>query len=171
MGFGKDGKGTIILETNIITAGTLADGTALLADGGITLAEDFRILKSEVFVGINEDIAVGDGPIYFGVANGELSIAEIAEVMVQTGPSNRNDAARSEQALRKVEILAVFGPANSNSSGAGDQKWKGPIVTKPRWTYSDPEGWNYFIFNQSGGALVTGNIFRYRAKHYGVWVT
>ncbi len=169
MGFGKDGKGTIIVEANMITLGALADDAAILADGSLTIGEDFRILKSELFVGTNETIAAGDGPIYFGVANGELSVAEIAEALVQSGPQNRNDAARTEQAMRKIEILAVFGPGQNN--GTGDLAWKGPIVTKPRWTYSDPEGWNYFAFNQSGGVLVTGTVLRYRAKHYGVWVT
>ncbi len=170
MGFGKDGKGTIILQHDIITLATLADDTALIQDAGaIAIVEDFRILKSELHVGTNESIAAGDGPIYFGVADGELTVAEIAEVLNQTGPLNRNDNARSEQSLRKVEILAVFGPGQSN--GTGDKAWQGPIVTKPRWTYSNPNGWAYFAFNQSGGALVTGTILRFRAKHYGVWVT
>ncbi len=166
MGFGKDGKGVIVHETNIITLGTLADNTVLLADGGIVLAEDFRSLKCEYFVGINEVIASGDGPIYFGIANGELSVAEIAEQLVQTGPGNRNDVVRTEQGLRAIWLLEVFGP----NSETGQGNWrKGEKNLK--WTFSDPEGWNFFAFNQSGGPLVTGNILRYRAKHFGVWVT
>ncbi len=169
MGFGKDGKGVILLQADIITLGTLADATALLQDNtsNLTLAEDFRVLKQEYFVGLNETIAAGDGPIYFGVCNGELNVTEIAEVLNQTGPLNRNDAARTEQALRFVKILEVFGP---EPSGGGRPNWR-EGSWNPRWTFSDPQGWNFFAFNQSGGVLVTGNVLRFRAKNYGVWVT
>jgi len=168
MGFGKDGRGMIIHQNDIITLDTLADNTALLQDNtaNLTLGEDFRILKQDVWVGHNESIAAGDGPIYFGVANGELSIAEIAEQLTQTGPLSRNDAARSEQALRQVKILHSFGP---NSDG-GEERWF-QMSWNPRWTYSNPEGWNFFAFNNSGGVLVTGTVIRFRAKSYGVWVT
>jgi len=169
MGFGKDGKGMIILQADIITLANLADGTAVLQDNtaNLTLVDDFRILKQEYFVGLNESIAAGDGPIYFGVANGELTVAEIAEVLAQTGPLNRNDAARTEQALRQVKILEVFGP---QTAGGGQVPWK-KGSWNPRWTYSNPQGWNFFAFNQSGGVLVTGNVLRFRAKNFGVWVT
>ncbi len=166
MGFGKDGKGQIVLETNVVTLGTLADNTAILADGSITIGEDFRILKTEYFVGLNEAVAAGDGPIYFGICDGELSEAEIAEVMVQAGPLNRNDNVRSEQAMRPLWLLEVFGP----NSETGQGNWR-KGEKNVRWTFSNPEAWNFFAFNQSGGALVTGNILRYRAKHFGVWVT
>ncbi len=165
MGFGKDGKGTIILQENTITLLTLADNTALLADGNITLGEDFRILKTEYFATITSGLA--EGPIYFGMANGELSIAEIAEALIQTGPLNRNDAARTEQALRQIKLLEVFGPSSDTSGPGGSRKG----TWNPRWTYSSPEGWNFFAFNQSGGAVTTGDVIHFRAKHFGVWVT
>jgi len=170
MGFGKDGKGMIIHQADIITLSNLASATALLQDNvaNLTLGEDFRILKQEYFVGHNETIAAGDGPIYFGVCNGELTVAEIAEQLVQTGPLNRNDAARTEQALRQIKILEVFGPSTAGSTD--DLNWR-KGTWNPRWTYSNPEGWNFFAFNQSGGVLVTGTILRFRAKNYGVWVS
>ncbi len=167
MGFGKDGKGQIIHELDTITLGTLASATALLADGGgVSMADDFRILKTEYYVGLNETIAAGDGPIFFGICDGELTITEIAEQLNQTGPLNRNDNARSEQAMRPIWLLEVFGP----NSEQGQGNWrKGEC--KPRWTFSNPEGWNWFAFNQSGGVLVTGNVLRFRAKSFGVWVS
>lgn len=168
MGFGKDGKGMIIHQEDIITIGTLADDTALLQDNtaNLTLVDDFRILKQEYFVGHNESIAAGDGPIYFGVANGELTVAEIAEQLVQTGPLNRNDAARTEQALRQIKLLEVFGPNDQAGQGA----WR-KGTWNPKWTYSNPQGWNFFAFNGSGGVQVTGLVLRFRAKNFGVWVT
>lgn len=166
MGFGKDGKGAIIHETNVITLATLADATALLADGGIAIEDDFRILKTEYFVGLNAVIAVGDGPIYFGIADGDLTIAEIAELLVMTGPLDRNDNTRTERALRPVWLLESFG----TNTDTGEGNWRKGSINL-RWTFSNPEAWNFFAFNQSGGGLVSGNILRYRAKHFGVWVT
>jgi len=168
-GFGKDGKGQIVRQADIITLATLADATALLQDNtsNLTLVEDYRILKLDYHVGLNEVIADGDGPIYFGICDGELTITEIAEQLVQTGPLSRNDNARTEQSLRPIWILEVFGP---EKQGGGRPNWR-QGTKNLRWTFSDPQGWNFFAFNQSGGVLVTGNVLRFRAESYGVWVT
>ncbi len=170
MGFGKDGKGVIIHETNIITLGTLADGAAVIADvDAIILTEDFRSLKTEFFIGTNESIAAGDGPIYIGIADGELTAPEIAEQLAQNGPLGRNDNLRTERGMRPIWVLDVFGPGQQN--GTGDKAFHGMAKKNLRWTFSNPAGWNWFAFNQSGGALVTGTVIRLRAKHFGVWVT
>ncbi len=166
MGFGKDGKGVMIYQADIITLDTLADATALLQDntGNLTLVDDFRVLKTEYFVGTNDTIAAGDGPIYFGMCDGELSVAEIAEQLVMTGPLAANDNDRSEKSGRQIKILEVFGTNDQGSKGLWRQgTWN------PRWTYHQPQGWNWFAFNQSGGVLVTGTVLRFRAKHFGVW--
>lgn len=169
MGFGKDGKGAIIMENAQIALSTLADATAIKqTSGGIggNLQEDFRILKTEYSVFV-EGGTQGEGPITIGLADNELSVAEIAECLDLNGPVDRNDRDGNEKATRPVWELV--------SLNAGDVDNFSDIVQrmekKFRWTFSDAEGWTWFAYNDSGGTLTTGVIVRIRAKHFGVWVT
>ncbi len=103
MGFGKDGKGVIIHEDVQITVGALSSQATIFAVGGITIGEDFRILKTEISVlqssaGVG---AVGDA-VLIGVADGELSVGEIAQAINASGPTDRNDNLGNEQSMRPV---------------------------------------------------------------------
>ncbi len=165
MGFGKDGKGAIIYEKNIITLGALANATTKKADGQIALTEDFRLIKSEIMV-VAQGVAAGDAPLCFGIADNELTEAEIAEVMEQSGPVDKNDNLRSERAMRPVWPLMYLGDGDE-----ADVPQDGIYEKVLRWTFSDADGWVFFIHNDTGGALTTGAVVRFRAKHFGVWVT
>lgn len=174
-----DFLGKIITEVQTLALGTQADQDAL-AMSQLTLSEDFRILKTEV-QGIVVDF--DDSPpivgLMLGIANGELSNTEIAQAVTAQGPLDRNDRTAAERASRFVKIVgaAVPVPVHVSSSATKQNcyfagKDGGPIITfNPRWTFSDPEGWVWFIFNNTGSAMVTGATARLIAKHFGVWVT
>lgn len=172
--------GKIITEVQVIALGTLADQTALKFSA-LVLKEDFRILKSEIVAGIveldDEEIIQG---MLFGICNGELTVAEIAAAVVAGGPLNRNDRGKSEDASRWAKVLSAaqfngVGHPNTTRTTWDAQfpnEHGGPIIiSKDRWTYSDPEGWNFFVFNNTGSAMITGATARLTAKHFGVWVT
>ncbi len=176
----KKFDGSIIRERQTVSLATLGDQAAL-ALSNLTMQEDFRILKTELTASIDsmddQDVAAG---ILLGIANGELSVAEIAECLVAQGPLDRNDRLLKERANRWVKILSQAEFNNNSIPGNGrtqvDMIFKGdngsPIITsKDRWTYSDPEGWQFFIFNNTGTSLITGATVRLLATHYGVWVT
>ncbi len=173
MGFGKDGKGAIIRETITDGAlGALAGQDAVKFQGPV-LQEDFRILKSEIYALVNVLTANEGLSMLFGIANGELSAAEIEECIEAQGPLDRNDRVAIERAERWVKVLGV-----TNDQGVStttelfyDMHSGAPMLTsKDRWTYSDPEGWTYWIYNR-GGSLTTGSTLQLVATHYGVWVT
>ncbi len=174
-----DFLGKIITEVQTVALATLADQSAL-ALSQLTLSEDFRILKSEIAAGIiNLDDDENVQGLLFGMANGELSDAEIAQAIVAGGPLDRNDRLAAERASRYVKILSQaemhFQGHNSGRTTV-DAIFRGEggapiIVNKPRWTFSDPEGWVFFVFNNSGSAMATGATVRMTAKHFGVWVT
>ncbi len=165
MGFGKDGTGAIIRERIVIVTGTLASATAILStSGGVgAMQEDFRILKSEITVQVEN--SVGDESVMIGLANGELSIGEIAQCLNVDGPVDRNDRLAVEQAERAVWTICNAGNASRLPNDGL------PIEFKPRWTFSDPEAWNFFAFNQSETALGTSMTVTMIVKHFGVWVT
>ncbi len=170
MGFGKDGKGAIVRQNLSLPLLTLASGDALKFPA-LTMGEDFRILKSEIYAHV-ATLTAGEGQgLLFGIANGELTNAEIAAALVTNGPTDINDRSLQESAERNVKLLS----SGILIDSAGIQRHLlgaegGPmIVSKHRWTYSNPEGWSWFIFND-GPTLTTGATARMVATNFGMWV-
>ncbi len=165
MGFGKDGKGIIIYQNSILALGTLADGATLKASTALTLEEDFRLIKTEhhiVWEGHTQD----ENPILLGIADNNLSAAEIAEALTSS-PANRNDNVLMAQALRPVWDISQVGDTPSGVWPDRGDKLEKTI----RWTFSNPNGWTWFAHNISGAALTIGTIVNVRSKHFGVWVS
>ncbi len=171
MGFGKGGNGAIIKERTSVALGTLGQNVVIKIDGApVTLTEDFRLLKSEIFA---EIIALtgGEGAsLIFGIADDELSVAEIAEAINLSGPVDRNDNLSNERAMRPVWLISALDELGGATVGRFHGSSGGPMMEwKKRWTFSNPEGWIFFLFNE-GAALTTGATIRVVATHYGVWL-
>lgn len=171
MGFGKNNTGAILRAKETIALGVLVGDTAIKFSSSITLQEDFRILKAEV-MGIITGITTLEGAgLQIGIANGELSVAEIGECLLVDGPSDRNDRLKVERAERFVKTFGQLEKQLSQTGGNLIGQDGGPLmIVKPRWTFSDPEGWDMFIWNL-GGTLTTGAVAFIQVVYYGVWVT
>ncbi len=171
MGFGKDGKGAMIRENATVALSTLGAGTSILT-GATAIEEDFRILRSEIMV-LVANLTAGEGVgLLFGICNGELSATEVAEAIKAEGPRDRNDRLKVEQAERNVKVLSALDVHITDTQVLFKGENGGPIiVSKHRWTYSNPEGWDFFIHNPSSGPLTTGAVVDLQATHFGVWVT
>ncbi len=171
MGFGKDGKGAMLRDSSTVALGTLASNTSLIV-GGLTMAEDFRILRSDI-VALVANLTAGEGNgLLFGIANGELTAAEIAESLNIGGPLDRNDRVPQERVERNVKVLSSLTPAQADTIKTFLNDEGGPIIhSKHRWTYSNPDGWNFFVHNMGSGAFTTGAVVDIHATHFGVWVT
>ncbi len=169
MGFGKDGKGVIITETDLITLGTLANNTVLKQDSALVLTEDFRIISMELTTVLVGNTAA-ENPISLYLVNDELTVAEIKEAIEVNGPLGRSDRLNQERAERAVFLLGTFtgGGANVHFHGKDGQN---TVVNKTiRWTFSSAQGWSIVAFNHSGAALTTGAVVRFLSKYFGVWL-
>ncbi len=174
MGFGKDGKGVIITELRSQAIGTLAAATALLIGTKLATVERFRMLKTECNALIFGTIAATEfGGMLLGIADGDLTVAEIEEQIEANGPLGPNDVVLSEQAMRPVFIVGAIdiGPAANNTVIMfRDVQSNAPqIRATPRWTFARTKSWNWFLYN-SGEAPTTGASVRVTAKNFGVWV-
>ncbi len=172
MGFGKDGKGVIINEKHSLSLGTLASGAALKATS-LVMVEDFRMLKSELWA-IVEGLTAGEGKgLVIGLANAALTDAEIAACLTADGPLNKNDTPVANIVERFAKLLG--GVADTTEIAATSLTFVdgvngGPmIVTKPRWSFSAPESWAYFVYNRGASALTTGSAVQLQARSFGVW--
>ena len=171
MGFGKSGTGVIIRETDSLALTTIGSLVAKIFSG-LVLQEDFRMMKSELVAHIT-GLASGEGDgLILGICNGELSATEVGEALNADGPLDRNDRALQERAERFVKPVAMVGGEQTGPARVFLNEHGGPmIVAKPNWTFSNPEGWSWFIFNNDITALTTGSTVSLQATHYGVWVT
>ncbi len=172
MGFGKDGKGIIIREDVSITLGALASQSAVKSVGGAALqTTSFRILKTEYFIVMTTSWAAENDQVLLGIANGELSAAEIAACINANGPDDRNDRVKAELASRGVWMFDHLREQPGQTLGVNEivnDNRKNEFAI--RWTFTPTEGWDWFVFNPLDGAITTGPVFRIFAKHYGVWV-
>ncbi len=163
--------GVIIRENTAEAIGTLANQN-VKRNTDLVLEEDFRMLKTEVQAIITGATTGQSTGLLFGIADGELTDTEVEEVLVLDGPVDRNDNLAQERAGRFVKTLGMFvrGATTETLHAVGIEG--GPmIISKPRWTFSNPEGWVWFVFNNSQGSFTTGATLAVTATSYGVWVT
>ncbi len=176
MGFGKDGKGVIISESRAQALSTLANGTVLIIDTKLAMSDSFRMLKAEAQCIVN-GLTAGEGHgLSFGLAHGDLSVAEIGGALAQNGPIDRSLISERDAAERPTWMFGAPQAVAAGGTavimvGPDGEGGCGPIMRRnPRWTFPDGGvGWNWFVIND-GQALTTGATARMRCKEWGVWV-
>ncbi len=163
-------KGGVILREKVpIVVGALASDTAVKSTGGVALqTTSFRILKTKLFITQTAGWGGEGAEVYIGIANGALSVSEIAVAIALGGPDDRNDP-NKEIANRAVWLIADI---KEPEAGTFSQPVNGgmPIEFNLRWTFTPTEGWDWFAFNPMSATLVTGAIFELTAQHFGMWV-
>ncbi len=163
--------GQILRVRGSTSLGTLGQSIAIKVASDLGLTEDFRLLKSEIVASIG-GLSAGDGEgLVLGLANGELSVAEIAECLTVDGPDDRNDRLAHEKAMRAVWLIGHFVKDEVTTARLIGSDGGSPVIFKGKpWTFSDPEGWDLFVFNL-GAALTTGSSLQVQYSAYGLWVT
>jgi len=174
MGFGKDNKGVILRTRMIETLAALADNAIEeITTGKIVPTEDFRMIKTEIYGSMEMVSEAGIHGALLVLANGELSSTEVVEALNAIGPTGPQDRAIQERAERYVKVLGTFKVLSDASLAAVLTGSGGEAAVKEtiRWTFYNPEGWDLYIYNNTGVTMGTGNIVNLICTHYGVWVT
>ncbi len=159
------------MENRSQALAALGAGTGIIIGTKLALTDDFRMLKAQnqaIVDGLTT--AEGEG-LLLGLADGDLSIAEIEEAIEANGPVDANDVVIGNTAMRPVWILGVLRKETAALWGRFfDAVTGAPSVTaKPRWTFSSTKSWNWFVYNQ-GIALQAGSSAKMTSKTWGVWV-
>lgn len=133
--------------------GTLADQTAI-AEIFDNVADGKTFLVSIHAAYALRGLAVGEGPIIFGVAHSDYSATEIEEYLETTGSWKTGDKIAQEQARRKVRIIGLF------DGNTQDEKFKnGEIQKTPlKFTIEEAQSLKLWAYNKSGAALTTGAV-------------
>ncbi len=161
--------GVIIREHHSQALGTLGADTVILLGTNLAMLEDFRMLKALIAAHITGLIGGEGQGLFLGIANGALSVGEIKACLEADGPVNRSDRTAKEFADRMVHLVGSIEPAGQTAGAIVGPQGGSPYEMKFRWTYSNSDGWQWFIYN-SGPVLTTGAAVTIVATNYGVWL-
>ncbi len=180
IGFGKQGTGVIVKENRTQALGTLAAKTPILIGTKLTMAEDFRMLRNELYAICSNLDPANNANLLIGLAHGDLTVAEVEAALEVQGPIDRDDIVVNETVMRPVWFLGSLQRAHTDVTTGTPIPGNIPFldretnaqmcISKNRWTYG-PAAWNYFIYNLGSNNLVTGAVVQINAKSFGVWVT
>ncbi len=170
MGFGKDGKGIIIKESKVQALGALAAGSGVLIDTKLALLERFRMLRTELYASVTT-LTTGEGTgLLIGLADGDLTLAEIEVAIELEGPLGPNDIVSANAAERPVWWMGAVDRETGTEALFENDEGGHMMVLKPRWTFARTKSWQFFVYN-IGKVLTTGAFVNIRVKSFGVWVT
>ncbi len=172
MGFGKDGKGVIIVENRNQALLTLAASTGIIIGTKLVTLERFRMLKAEIRATVALVTGTEAKGLTLYLADGDLTLAEVEEAIEANGPLGPNDIEKSERAMRPVfRVDDEFSQDGADPIATGAVNLAS-LISKinPRWTFARTKSWNWVLYNL-GEALTTGSTVRIAAKNFGVWVT
>ncbi len=170
MGFGKDGKGVIIRESRNQLLGALDNQAGIIIDTKLATLERFRMIKNETHAAI-VSLTSGEGTaLLLGIADGDLTLAEIEAAIEAQLPLGPNDSVGAAIAERYTMIIGAMDRETGTSGIFENDNGGHKMANTIRWTFSRTKSWNYFVYNL-GEQLTTGSNCFLRAKSFGVWVT
>ncbi len=168
--------GVIVRERRSQAIGTLGNLTALLIGTKLANTVSFRMLKSQLTAVITS-LTAGNGEgfgLMLGLAQGDLTVTQIKEAIEAQGPINPSDVPAKEHSKRAVWLLGSMerlDPADTEGWMVDNVTNARRIEPKPRWTFTEGVGWNWFVWNSGASALTTGSTIDITATNFGVWVS
>ncbi len=171
MGKHKGGRNFVSAKTSSeLALSTLAVNTVLATD--LAAMEDDLYYISALIKGHSmAGRTVGEVPIIWGLADGDLSVTEIKECIDARGVEgfSRNDTIELEQARRKVRVIGTFsgdGVAEAWNDGQPRKVKIGFAVNRLN-TAGNPNALKVWYMNQSAAnPLTTGIITRLDCELY-----
>ncbi len=142
---------------------TLAE-SALIQTVLTSLAQDFFAVSADVLVSFRGG-TLNEGPVQFGMNNGDLTVAEVVECLDAAVTSESDIIARErlKRPVRRIGRIVNLGQAS--------QLWNDGNAKRVQLRFNlansiEIEGW---VRNQSGATLTTGAIVEWQGTIYGYW--
>ncbi len=138
--------------TPTLPLGTLAAATALTT--GLTGNADgaYRCVSVKQTWSIRE-MTADQGPILFGYAHSDYSVAEIKEAIEAAAAISVGNKVAQEQANRLVRLVGSFQPDDTGEQIFNDGE---PVSTKLNWLIPIGKEVNMFTYNDDTSDLTTG---------------
>lgn len=153
------------LPINLLVApGTLAAGTVQSSEMTSLGVTRFRVVSTRLTITMSDHTPT-EGPLIFGIANGDLTNAEVGEAL-DASPTSMADIVARERARRPVRQMGVF-LGNAASEVTNDGK---PINQKLVTVLDTGVELNFWVRNEDGSALTTGTLINIHGKVFGYWI-
>ncbi len=158
------GRFVVIKQVNEVALLTLANQAIVKVDG-LVLAQDFHHVSSDI-VATLRGMTANEGPVDYGIAQAELTVAQIAEAL-DASPTSENDVTAIERTRRRVRMMGTFerSPDEDQTTNNGRFKRQKLFLRIPAGQEM-PAMW---VRNRSGAALTTGGLAEFQQKNYGHW--
>ncbi len=154
-----------IRETVSIALGALASGSLTSGDGPLMTDGGF-ITSTEL--GVNHQSRdADDPPVYFGIADKQLTDTEIEEALEVNGPTFKDQVPQVEHARRRVRMIGALIPLVA-SNALDVPAFAAKVETRMAWT-EDTAGWKWWVYNRSGRAFTAGSTVDILATHNVRW--
>ncbi len=154
--------GVLPFDTSI-TAGNLA-ADAFVATNLTAIAQDAQFVSTDVYISMEAHTA-GEGPVQVGIANSDLSTAEIGECL-DSVPASQSDIIAIEQARRPVRNVGVLPGLNTDEVLKNGE----PTRIKLQWRIRGSSDLQAWIRNKSSSPLTTGSLIKVWGKVYLRWM-
>ncbi len=138
--------------TPTLPLSTLAAATALVV--GLTGSADgaYRVVSVKQTWSVKE-MTAGQGPILFGYAHSDYTVAEIKEAIEAAAAISLGDKIAQEKANRLVRLVGSFQPDDTGEQIFNDGK---QVSTKLNWLIPIGKAVNMFCYNDDTSDLTTG---------------
>ncbi len=134
-----------------IALATVANQVVVTSGLTGTSANPYRCKSVKVTWNL-KNLTAGEGPILFGYAHSDYTVAEIKECLEVGTSIDQGDKVALEQAQRLVRLVGSFRGLNSEEEFNNGL----PKKTKLNWKIGIGDEVSMFIYNDSGSTLTTG---------------
>ncbi len=112
-------------------------------------------------------LAAGDGPFVVGIANKDLTLAELSAYLEQHGPVHPDDTTNVEVRSRgrKIRKLGLIVPRGDGTQGA--MFLKDVAISGLRFS-EEAAGWSYWLYNM-GKDMTTGALWLVQMDQFVRW--
>ncbi len=159
---GKNRNFQAIPVQNAMALGTLADGVVISA-ALANLTQEAWMIRADL-LWMTRGVTSGEGPLTVGIADGELSVTEIAEAE-DASPTSQSDRVARERASRPVRRVGAF-PLAAPDEVLNDGK---PIRTTMKWMEAGDNEPEFYARNQGGATLTTGGVVEVTGTLFIAW--
>ncbi len=110
------------------------------------------------------------GPIVVYVAHSDYTLAEVEEVIEQTGSWDPGNKIAQERGRRKVKLVGQFYPQGGSGAAATNDLNEGrPLTTKLGWMLTEGDTLQYVFYNTGTQALATTDPIVEANGHANLW--
>ncbi len=149
-----------IIDRATQTLTTLAATTGKLLSTNVN-TQNFAPAAFQGCAGVN-GFTTGEGPLLWGLMDGDYVLSELEEYLELQGPLNSGDKISKERSTRSIQVMGAIG-------GDGNPDWH-QMTPVRLGKFREDIGWTVWVYNFGPAALTTGASCSVQSILFGRWI-